>query len=47
MSENIEFVYFLDGIQVDREFIDFNRKDITLKVVEEKVIVTTKVENGE
>ena len=40
MSEEIKFIYFLDGEQVERDNINWET-DITVRVVGNKVSITT------
>lgn len=44
MSEEIKFVYFLDGEQVDRESINWESNS-TIKVIKEIVYITSESNN--
>lgn len=46
MSKEIKFSYFLDGEVIDYEDINFNQ-DLEIRVVENKVNITTKIKEDE
>jgi len=44
MSTEVEFKYFLDGVEVDKKDINFDQ-DLDIRVVEDIVNITTKNKN--